>query len=120
MNKIVKLVLAIALCATAATAAAGDTARATATTWNATVVRFGDLNLETEAGVKKLYVRLQVAAKDVCNVHTSWAGLQQKSIEDRCVSAAIGAAIVKINRTHLTAYHRAKTGHKDEQVLSKL
>ena len=68
-------------------------------------VRFGDLNLGTQAGLQALYLRIQNAARDVCGpaeimgtrlVSTAWKD---------CVSASVRDAILTINRPSLTAFY---------------
>jgi UrcA family protein len=76
-----------------------------------TSVRYGDLDLDSAAGVAQLYARLQVAAEQVCDsrfhpgthvVAASWR---------TCVAEALTQAVAAVDRPAVTAYHAANTGH---------
>jgi UrcA family protein len=68
------------------------------------VVAFGDLNLDSEQGVKALYARLRSGAEDVC---FSFDGrdLAFKKLWQSCFDGAIASAVAQINRTGLTTLH---------------
>jgi UrcA family protein len=65
------------------------------------VVRYGDLNLSTRAGVRKLHERLNLAAWKVC----SHLLPQVVSIEGgKCRAQLVAAAVSDINRQQRLAY----------------
>ena len=68
-------------------------------------VRFGDLNLGSQAGLQALYLRIQNAAQNVCGPSlVTGTHLVSEAWRD-CVSASVRDAILKINRPSLTAYY---------------
>jgi UrcA family protein len=73
-------------------------------------VRFSDLNLGTAEGVQALYLRIEKAARRVCNAdaepgdplwHTHWR---------YCYKTAVAKAVSDVNNQWLTAMHRQKNG----------
>jgi UrcA family protein len=68
------------------------------------IVRYGDLNLDSEQGAKVLYGRLRSAARQVCapldNVDL---GIQRQWND--CFSKAVGNAVAQVNKTTLSALH---------------
>ena len=73
------------------------------------VVRFGDLNLSTEEGVRTLYHRIQGAASRVCREAAGPDGIFWYW---KCYENAVANAVNKVNNSHLTAMHREKAGRK--------
>ncbi|MEJ0085127.1 MAG: UrcA family protein [Pseudomonadota bacterium] len=70
-----------------------------------TVVRYGDLALNTKAGVVKLHARLRAAAEQVCSGIDSRAlGLRQRY--DDCVSSAVTDGVIAVGNENLSNYHR--------------
>ena len=68
-------------------------------------VAYADLDLTSDAGVKTLYRRLQVAAKQVCNVYTGheiWRAMDRRA----CYRQALSDAVAKINVEMLSVLHR--------------
>jgi UrcA family protein len=80
-------------------ALAAETAR-----YDTAVVAFGDLNLDSQQGLKVLYARLRNGAEDVCS---SFEGrdLFFKRVWQTCFDKAMGSAVAQVNRTGLTALH---------------
>jgi UrcA family protein len=72
------------------------------------VVHFADLNVSTAEGVKRLYVRLRVAAAEVC-VPLESASAAGASEHRACVAKAIDDAVAGINLPLLSEYHRSQT-----------
>ncbi len=72
------------------------------------VVHFADLDVSTAEGVKRLYVRLRVAAAEVC-VPLESASAAGASEHRACVNQAIDDAIAGINLPLLSEYHRSHT-----------
>src|SRR5262252_6865332 len=69
------------------------------------IVKFGDLNLNTRAGVAKLHTRLRNAAEHVCSqLDTRVLGLRDQF--DQCVSDAMGRAVNDVDNPNLSLYHR--------------
>ena len=65
-------------------------------------VSYADLNLQSEAGVRALYRRLERAAERVCD------GADRRSIGWReCYETALAGAVKNIGAPQLTALHRA-------------
>jgi UrcA family protein len=71
-------------------------------------VRFGDLNLATQAGLQALYLRIQNAARDVCGPSQVAGTRIASGAWKDCVSASIHDAILQINQPSLTAYYAAQ------------
>jgi UrcA family protein len=68
-------------------------------------VRYADLNLDQQAGVKQLHKRLQVAAENVCGTPVSPGRRFVSDAWKVCVEDALESAIVKVDSPALTAYH---------------
>ncbi len=68
------------------------------------VVRYGDLNLSSDEGVRALYHRIRKAARKVCTEANDSVQLQQRSFRV-CVDSAVANAVDKVNRPALTAMH---------------
>ena len=68
-------------------------------------VQYGDLDLTADAGVRALYQRLQVAAKQACR---SFEGREiVRSTDHRsCYNRALSAAVTKVNLEMLSVLHR--------------
>jgi UrcA family protein len=72
-------------------------------------VAYGDLNLDTAAGAKTLYVRLRYAAKNVCApVVAEPRDLNGYHIWQNCVDGALASAVGQINKPLLSALHNLK------------
>ncbi len=68
------------------------------------VVRYGDLNLATEAGARKLYHRLSVAAQEVCPSPDT-RSLALVDYNRTCRANAMAHAVHRINSPQLAALH---------------
>jgi UrcA family protein len=92
----------------------GTTSRASGTedTVPAVKVSFADLDLNQMGGAEKLYRRLDFAARKVCAAiePSSDADLLRLQRWRTCTRNAVSRAVVKIDRTTLTAYYLEKTG----------
>ena len=75
-------------------------------------VSFRDLNLESDAGVTRLYVRIRDAARSVCG-GVDRALPEEKAAWDQCVDEAIAGAVTQVGSARLTAHYLARTpgGH---------
>jgi UrcA family protein len=92
----------------------GTMSRASGTedTVPAVKVSFADLDLSQMDGAKKLYQRLDFAARKVCVAiePSSDADLLRLQRWRTCTRNAVSRAVVKLDRTTLTAYYLEKTG----------
>ena len=71
------------------------------------VVRYGDLNLDSQAGVTSLHKRLRNAAESVCGeLDTRVLGL--RDAYDACVSDAVARGVADVANPNLTIFHRSK------------
>ena len=70
-------------------------------------VNFADLNLETEAGAKVLYRRLQRASKEVCGVTTlkNAGTISRLQKAQNCYRETLSNAVEKIDNDNLTRIH---------------
>lgn len=69
------------------------------------VVRYSDLNLSTEAGIRALYRRIQVAAWHVCNeMQSKPVGVESV----RCRQSLVDDAVAKVNEPALTALNAGR------------
>jgi UrcA family protein len=65
------------------------------------VVKYGDLSLNTEAGVATLHARLKAAAKYVCRpLESRVLGLREQY--ERCVSDAVKQSVAAVGNPALT------------------
>jgi UrcA family protein len=76
-------------------------------------VKFGDLNLSSQAGVETLYERIHAAAKRVCEQPAGELGATRS-----CVKKAEGEAIGKVNLPLLTALYEQKTGTHPQSIIA--
>lgn len=99
-SQIVKL-LAVA----AALALSGLAHGATVRQLPSVVVKYGDLDLNSNDGVASLHARLSKAARAVCSqLDSRVLGLREQY--EWCVSAATAKGVSDINNAKLTAFHR--------------
>ena len=75
-------------------------------------VQYADLNLNTAAGAKVLYKRIEQAAEQVCGDTTS-RQLEQAAAAKACVERAIVSGVRAVNRVQVTHVAQAN-GHKIE------
>lgn len=101
-----RLALLAGIC-TAAPLYAGTVAAATTT--QSVTVNFGDLNLQSEAGVRALYARIQAATRVVCSPEP--AGDRLAMLEFKaCRTEALSNAVARVGSPALAALHRSKAG----------
>lgn len=84
---------AMSMPATAAHAAANDSASVT--------VHFADLNADSDAGSKTLYRRLRQAARQVCGDEFSVRDLDERRNIEKCQQVAIENAVAQVNQPRL-------------------
>lgn len=75
------------------------------------IVRYGDLNLANEQGLKILYRRITVAAEAVCPRLTD-RNLRFRSVVQECREQAIARAINDVNIPQLAALQRQRQRSK--------
>jgi UrcA family protein len=73
-------------------------------------VRYGDLDLDSAAGIAHLYARLKNAAEQVCGTGYRPQALFLAYRWRTCVAAALEQGVTAVDRPALTAYHAAKAG----------
>ena len=71
-------------------------------------VRFADIDTTNREGAAALYRRLKGAATSVCRDLEPGGELARVSAYVNCIQTVLGAAIVKIDRSTLTAYAAAR------------
>ncbi len=104
MNTFEGKFVALLIAATLGVVVVGFTAHADETSGlgvGARVVQYADLNLNTAAGAKVLYKRIQYAAERVCGDVGS-RQLDQATAAKACVDRAIVAGVHAVNRIQLT------------------
>jgi UrcA family protein len=75
------------------------------------VVAYGDLNLDSDTGVKTLYARLRAASRDVCVGLEGTDVMEQRIVRARCYSAALSRSVAQVNNAALSRlYNRSPTG----------
>jgi UrcA family protein len=77
-------------------------------------VRYSDLNLTTEDGIRALYRRLEVASHQVCNSYDDERDLERIAGYRACYDQALTGAVTKLNIPSLTAIH----GKQTERVIA--
>jgi UrcA family protein len=68
------------------------------------IVKYGDLNLDSEQGAKVLYARLSGAAKEVCSPLES-AELSVRHLWQSCFDNAMADAVGQIDKTMVSALY---------------
>jgi UrcA family protein len=87
--------------------ALGSVAAARSPDENRVVVRYGDLNLSSQAGVSSLHKRIRNAAESVCGeLNIRVLGLRDEY--DACVKEAVAKGIADVANPNLTNFHRSK------------
>jgi UrcA family protein len=96
--KSIKFLLPLAALALSAAAAAGSPLTASV------VVRYGDLDLNSHAGVSGLHKRIHNAAEAVCgNLNSRVMGLRE--VYDECVKEAVTNGVTSVGNDNLTNFH---------------
>jgi UrcA family protein len=86
--------------AAAAFALGGVATAGTGDDTNSVVVRYGDLNLESAAGIKSLHKRIRNAAQSVCSqLNTRILGLRDDY--KQCVDKAVADGIAAVGNANL-------------------
>ena len=99
--KSIKSLLSVAALAISGIAAAGSPDS------HSVVVRYGDLNLDSQAGVKSLHKRIRNAAESVCSeLHTGILGL--RSTYEQCIDQAVANGVTQVANPNLSNFHKSK------------
>ena len=70
------------------------------------VVRFADLNLQSNEGIRRLYIRIKNAAQEVCE--PAYFRVAESNVRQReCQERAIEQAVADVRSSSLTALHMA-------------
>ena len=112
-----KIRLFATMLAIAATTGVASTAQAGTTTdplqarYDDVVVHYGDLNIDSEAGIKVLYARLGNAAERACGNAPATRELHRKAQYRACVASTLDRAVDKVGTRNLHALHRRGTAN---------
>ncbi len=68
------------------------------------VVRYGELNLQSDEGVVILYKRITAAADYVCSTYVNRSNLRVAAKWKDCQTSAISKAVVDVGHPRLTRY----------------
>ena len=105
--KSIKYLLPLAAIAVSGMAASGIAAAGTSRERLSVVVHYGDLNLNSQAGVASLYKRIRNAAQSVCSpLDTRILGLHDAY--DQCVAEAANNAVTAVGNPDLSGFHAIK------------
>jgi UrcA family protein len=76
-------------------------------------IRYHDLNLKTDVGIRALYHRIKVAANRVCDQSLPvWATPSNGGLQ-KCVDTAVSAAVAQIGNTQLATVHQGDANPKN-------
>lgn len=82
-------------------------------------VDFKDLDLSKDKDVKRLYLRLRLAASEVCVGYPDTRILSRYTARGRCEQAAVESAIETIGHPSLSALHATRVDTKVAQGKAK-
>ena len=99
--KSIKSLLSVAALAISGIAAAGSPDD------HSVVVRYGDLNLNSQAGVASLHKRIRNAAESVCSELNNHV-LVLRDMYKQCVSEAVSSGVTQVANPNLSNFHRSK------------
>ncbi|HKT74102.1 MAG TPA: UrcA family protein [Steroidobacteraceae bacterium] len=80
------------------------------------VVHYGDLNLNSSAGIAALFRRVHKAAEQVCG-QVDRRELERAALWDACVSQATERAVDTINVPALTHYYRNRDASPSARIV---
>lgn len=112
-NARARILGSIAACAgtlgLALAAHAGDVNTATAAKHDDVVVRFADLNLNSDDGAKALYARLSAAAGRACGGEPATRDFKARREYRACYDRALEKAVHKVGHAGVQALHAVRT-----------
>jgi UrcA family protein len=81
------------------------------------VVKFPDLDIQSPAGIGKLYGRIHAAAERVCgvNIDRDLGVSQQAKV---CTAQAEARAVQAVNNAAFTAYYESKSGQRVQTLIA--
>lgn len=91
---------------------AGSTADGALRQHESVVVQYDDLNLDSGAGIKILYSRLESAADKACGRKPDLRELRMTLEYRACYQAALDRAVEKIGNRNLQAIHQSGTTYR--------
>ena len=95
---IIKTLLPVAVLAFSGLATAGTR------DFNTVTVKYGDLNLNSRAGIASLHKRIRNAAESVCSrLETRILGLREAY--EQCVEQAVADGVAAVGNANLTHFH---------------
>jgi UrcA family protein len=71
-------------------------------------VSFADLDMGRDAGAATLYLRIRLAARQVCEPEFATWNWKSQVSTNRCMEHAIAQAVEDVNAPKLTSYHMAR------------
>ena len=74
---------------------------------NSVVVKYGDLNLNSQAGIARLHKRISNAAESVCDQHETRL-LSLQSAYKECVNLALSDGVAAVDNAGLSQFHANK------------
>jgi UrcA family protein len=80
------------------------------------VVRYGDLNLNSSAGIAALFHRVHQAAEQVCGGEVDRRELERAARWEACVNQATERAVDSINVPALTQYYRNRDASPSARI----
>lgn len=111
--RITSMTTGLAACAALAALTLTADARSPRSTIPAQTVYYGDLRLDSPAGIQALYGRIKAAARHVCNASVvDLEFLQQRALWQQCIDDAVARAVAKVNNEGLTAMHAQSQSKK--------
>jgi UrcA family protein len=82
-------------------------------------VKYEDLDLNSQAGAKKLYRRLESMARTVCDARRPYDPEYIKAVIRPCLTTTVANAVKDVNAPLLTAYHQLQTGEQAVKVAAE-
>ena len=73
-------------------------------------IDYSDLNLNSDAGISRLYSRIKSAAKEVCEPPEVRSG--RAYVEHGCLDRAIARAVADVQSSRLTTLHGTMTSQR--------
>ena len=107
---------------TSVTATSGQIIQGTPRIWGAGVahraktVAYSDLNLNHQAGIDTLYVRLESASEEVCAPRADFRNRAMSRDWQACYNHAMDTAVEQVGNLGLQEYHLAKTGREVAEI----
>ena len=81
-------------------------------------VKFADLDLNRQAGIARLYVRIKGAARRVCNQQAN--DQQVNQTYPVCVKSAVSTAVARVDRPMLTDYVAQLAGNPPKTATASV